>query len=118
MRSLSSNRVVTARRRVFRWLLWPLTLCLWLVHPLGHPALAAESAGEPRAAAEAAAQPTALHGARPADTPTTEGRPLELPPLPRGFETKDAGWLQLAYPSELSHWADPLLTEANQFRAL
>jgi hypothetical protein len=64
---------------------------------------------------------TAVAAERPprsVDAPATFGRTLQLPDLPGDFDTREEGWLQLAYPTELSHWADALTKEANQFRAL
>lgn len=40
----------------------------------------------------------------------------ELAPLPRGFDTFDAGWIHLAYPPSLSQWVEPLIQEAQSFR--
>jgi hypothetical protein len=54
---------------------------------------------------------------RSVDAPITSGR-LELPHLPVDFETRDGGWIHLAYPKELSHWVTPLLDEAITFREL
>lgn len=61
-------------------------------------------------AGPAAASPHAV------DAPETGSSRLELPELPRGFDTHDAGWLKLAYPASLSHWVAPLVEEANAFR--
>jgi hypothetical protein len=54
---------------------------------------------------------------RSVDAPSVD-RELDLAPLPEGFETRDAGWIHLAYPHELAHWATPLLDEAIAFRAM
>ncbi len=53
---------------------------------------------------------------RPADTPQLGDDLGELAPLPRGFDTFDAGWLHLAYPPSLSHWVEPLIQQAHSFR--
>jgi hypothetical protein len=50
------------------------------------------------------------------DAPKVEGA-LDLPELPRGFDSRDAGWLEVSFPSSLAHWAEPLIAEANLFRA-
>lgn len=42
---------------------------------------------------------------------------LRLPPVPSDFLTRDIGFLRLSYPASLSHWAGPLLQEAEGFRA-
>lgn len=60
------------------------------------------------------ATPTELR--RPADTPALGDELGELAPLPRGFDTFDAGWIHLAYPPSLSHWVEPLIQEAQSFR--
>jgi hypothetical protein len=42
---------------------------------------------------------------------------LQLPVVPAGYLTQDKGWLKLSYPPELSHWATPLVEQAEAFRA-
>jgi hypothetical protein len=93
---------------------WALLIAL-LVLVTGFPreALGLESAHEHEAASE---QRGALQH-RSVDAPVTS-RELELPPLPVDFETRDGGWIHLAYPRELAHWAEPLLDEAIAFREL
>jgi hypothetical protein len=59
---------------------------------------------------------SAAEARRPADTPHLGDQLGELAPLPRGFDTFDAGWLHLAYPPSLSHWVEPLIQEAQSFR--
>lgn len=63
------------------------------------------------AAGESSARPRSV------DAPVTSVK-LELAPLPADFETRDGGWIQLAYPRDLEHWAAPLLEEANAFREM
>lgn len=53
---------------------------------------------------------------RPADMPQLGEELGDLAPLPRGFDTFDAGWLHLAYPPSLSRWVEPLIQEAQAFR--
>lgn len=52
---------------------------------------------------------------KPADTPGFSEE-TDVAPLPRGFDTFDAGWLHLAYAPSLSHWVEPLIQEAQAFR--
>lgn len=52
---------------------------------------------------------------KPADTPGFADV-TDVAPLPRGFDTFDAGWLHLAYAPSLSHWVEPLIQEAQAFR--
>lgn len=52
---------------------------------------------------------------KPADTPGLTDI-SDVAPLPRGFDTFDAGWLHLAYAPSLSHWVEPLIQEAQAFR--
>lgn len=59
---------------------------------------------------------TATESRRPADAPQLDDDLGELAPLPRGFDTFDAGWLHLAYPPSLSRWVEPLIQEARAFR--
>jgi hypothetical protein len=59
---------------------------------------------------------TATELRRPADAPHLNDDLGELAPLPRGFDTFDAGWLHLAYPPSLSRWVEPLIQEARAFR--
>lgn len=41
---------------------------------------------------------------------------MEMSPLPRGYDTFDAGWFHLSYPASMSHWVEPLMKEATAFR--
>lgn len=84
----------TARawRRVQAWML------AFAMLVVGWPALAASSSR------------------RPADTPQLGDDLGDLAPLPRGFDTFDAGWIHLAYPPSLNHWVEPLIQEAQSFR--
>lgn len=52
----------------------------------------------------------------PADAPRVSAETVDVAPLPRGFDTFDAGWLHLAYPASLSRWVEPLIEEARAFR--
>jgi hypothetical protein len=52
---------------------------------------------------------------KPADTPGFSDIG-DIAPLPRGFDTFDAGWLHLSYAPSLSRWVEPLIQEAQAFR--
>lgn len=52
----------------------------------------------------------------PADAPRVNEGDVDVAPLPRGYDTFDAGWLHLAYPPSLSRWVEPLIEEARAFR--
>src|SRR5690606_1955708 len=63
-------------------------------------------------------QPVAAASAHrpPADAPRLNADAVDVAPLPRGFDTFDAGWLHLAYPPSMSRWVEPLIEEARAFR--
>lgn len=62
------------------------------------------------------AQSQSTQGSTPADSPELVGQRVTLPGVPPGYQTSDAGWLQLSYPPSLSHWADQLIRQANDFK--
>jgi Peptidase MA superfamily len=57
----------------------------------------------------------------PADSPLDTGSAahgsVQLPSTPAGYETRRRGWLQVDVASSLAHWAQPLIDEAEAFRA-
>jgi hypothetical protein len=62
----------------------------------------------------AAAAPSTAPSARPADHP--EAREVELPPLPDGFSTVSAGWIDFAYHPSIRGRIEPLLAAADRVR--
>jgi hypothetical protein len=57
------------------------------------------------------------HADVPADAPLLPIGAVQLPRIPDGFATRDVGWLHLAFPVGLDHWVEPLIEDANTFRA-
>lgn len=53
----------------------------------------------------------------PADMPLVVSAEAALPPLPRGFVTRDLGWLVLSYPVEALPRVESLLRDANAIKA-
>lgn len=104
MRSPGDAR--SAIRRFAAWWLFALTLVSMLVS--GNVASAA-----PLAAPVAIPE---VHYGVPADQPHGMGKPLELPPVPVGFNTVDAGWIHFSYPPSTRGRVEPLIVAADSIR--
>ncbi len=99
-----------------RWRRWfaSLAVALALCFSFATPALAASS-GLTAPAAEAAAASEEHASARPSDHP--EAKDAVLPPLPEGFRTVSAGWIEFAYHPSIRSRIEPLLAAAEGVRA-
>jgi hypothetical protein len=53
----------------------------------------------------------------PSDAPRLGNEPAQLAPLPNNFDTFESDWLHLAYPASEARWVEPLVGQANEFRA-
>lgn len=54
---------------------------------------------------------------RPGDAPALDHARRQKPPLPSGFHTHDAGWIRFGYPPASRGLVQPLIDDADAFRA-
>jgi hypothetical protein len=57
-----------------------------------------------------------VHYGVPADQPHGNGKPIELPAVPAGFNTVDAGWIHFSYPPSTRGRIEPLIVAADSIR--
>lgn len=103
---LRSGGARSALRRLAEWWLFALTLlAVVAITPRSNATPAQTDATRPE-----------VHYGVPLDQPTGTGKPLELPPVPSGFNTVDAGWIHFSYPPSTRGRVEPLIVAADSVR--
>jgi hypothetical protein len=96
----------SALRRFAEWWLFALALLAAVAiapRVIATPALAETTRPE-------------VHYGVPLDQPKGIGKPLELPSVPSGFNTVDAGWIHFSYPPSTRGRVEPLIVAADSVR--
>jgi hypothetical protein len=97
-----------ALRRFAGW--WAFALALLVASGVARGAIAAP------APELTSGTPPEVHYGLPVDQPRGSGKSLELPPVPGGFNTVDAGWVHFSYPPSTRGRVEPLIVAADSIR--